>query len=110
MFRMWCTVPRGTHTMSSLAASTTTPPVSSHCRRPPSTTHHSSNSRCQCGRLPPPGGEAMRVTRLRSSAMIRLDQGGRAHLGDDLGDPGAQGVAPPRGGGGTSGQAVDDDR
>ena len=69
-------MPRGTHTMSSLAAFTTMPPVSSHCRRPPSTTHHSSNSLCQCGRLPPPGGVAINVTRLRSSAMIRLDHGG----------------------------------
>src|SRR6478672_6306300 len=61
--------------MSPLMASTTTPPVSSHCRRPASTTHHSSNSRCQCGRLPPPGGEAIRVTRLRSSAMRRRAHG-----------------------------------
>ena len=39
------------------------------------TTHHSSKSRCQWGRLPPPGGLAIRVTRWRSSAMIRFDQG-----------------------------------
>ena len=69
-------VPRGTQTMSSLFARTTTPPVSSHSRRPASTTHHSSNSRCQCGRLPPPGGLAISVTSWRSSAMIRLDHGG----------------------------------
>src|ERR671919_335648 len=74
--RMWRTAPRGTQTMSSLPARTTTPPVSSHSRRPARTTHHSSNSRCQCGRLPPPGALAISVTRLRSSAIIRLDQGG----------------------------------
>src|SRR5881397_1588195 len=73
---MWCTAPRGTHTMSSFAACTTMLPVSSHCSCPARTTHHSSNSRCQCGRLPPPGGLAMRVTSWRSSAMIRFDHGG----------------------------------
>ncbi len=62
--------------MSSFAAWNTTPPVSSHSSRPASTTHHSSNSRCQCGRLPPPGGLAISVTSWRSSAMIRFDHGG----------------------------------
>src|SRR5204862_310541 len=74
-FRIWCTVPRGTHTMSSRVAWTTLPPVSSHSSRPANTTHHSSNSRCQCGRFPPPGGLAISVTSWRSSAMIRRDQG-----------------------------------
>src|SRR3990170_883872 len=74
-FRIWWTVPRGTHTMSSLAAWMTVPPVSSHSRRPSSTTHHSSNSRCQCGRLPPPGALAISVTSWRSSAMIRFAHG-----------------------------------
>src|SRR5436309_3854845 len=72
---MWCTVPRGTHTMSSFLPCTTVPPVSSHSSVPASTTHHSSNSRCQWGRFPPPGALAMRVTRLRSSAMMRFDHG-----------------------------------
>src|SRR5215831_8781697 len=74
--RMWCTVPRGTQTISSFLARKTMSPVSSHSRVPARTTHHSSNSRCQCGRLPPPGGLAMRVTSCRSSAMIRFDHGG----------------------------------
>ena len=59
---MWCTVPRGTHTISSLPARTIVPPVSSHCNVPASTTHHSSKSLCQWGRLPPPGGLAISVT------------------------------------------------
>src|SRR5207249_6857499 len=62
--------------MSSLRASTTTPPVSSQRNSPAITTHHSSKSACQCGRLPPPGRLAIRVTRLRSSAMTRRDHGG----------------------------------
>src|SRR5437867_824011 len=74
-FRMWCTVPRGTHTISSRVAWTRLPPVSSHSSRPANTTHHSSNSRCQCGRFPPPGGLAISVTSWRSSAMIRRDHG-----------------------------------
>lgn len=72
---MWCTVPRGTQTMSSLRASTTIPPVSSQVNSPARTTHHSSKSACQWGRLPPPGGAAMSVTSCRSSAMSRVDQG-----------------------------------
>src|SRR5438128_653969 len=72
---MWCTVPRGTHTMSSFLPCTTVPPVSPNSSVPASTTHHSSNSRCQWGRFPPPGALAMRVTRLRSSTMMRFDHG-----------------------------------
>src|SRR2546430_11575242 len=53
-------------------------------RRPPRSTlfpyttlfRSSSNSRCQCGRLPPAGGLAISVTSCRSSAMMRLDHGG----------------------------------
>src|SRR5882672_10719493 len=77
---MWCTVPRGTHTISSLPASITVPPVSSHFSRPAMMTHHSSKSLCQCGRLPVPGGLAINVTRLRSSAISRTDQGGGPDL------------------------------
>src|SRR4029450_13531673 len=73
---MWCTVPRGTQTMSSLRASTRMPPVSSHVNSPARTTHHSSKSACQCGRLPPPGRLAMSVTSWRSSWMTRRDHGG----------------------------------
>src|SRR5882724_3945390 len=73
---MWCTVPRGTQTMSSLRASTTMPPVSSHVNSPARTTHHSSKSACQCGRLPPPGRLAISVTSWRSSWMTRRDHGG----------------------------------
>src|SRR5439155_601291 len=62
--------------MSSLFARTVVPPVSSHWGVPARTTHHSSKSLCQCGRLPPPGGLAISVTSWRSSAMMRLDQGG----------------------------------
>src|SRR4030095_13899801 len=73
---IWCTVPRGTQTMSSLRASTTMPPVSSQVNSPARTTHHSSKSACQCGRLPPPGRLQISVTSWRSSWMTRRDQGG----------------------------------
>src|SRR4029450_10324261 len=73
--RIWCTVPRGTQTMSSLAASKPVPPVSSHSSRPPSTTHHSSKSRCQCGRLPVPDGLEINVTSWPAPALIRLAHG-----------------------------------
>src|SRR5438105_7155818 len=75
-FLMWWTVPRGTHTRSSLVASITVPPVSSHCRRPARMTHHSSKSLCQCGRLPLPGPLAISVTRFLSSWSRRTDHGG----------------------------------
>src|SRR5215470_11062522 len=73
---MWCTVPRGTQTMSSFFAPKRMPPVSSHVNSPARTTHHSSKSACQCGRLPPPGRLQISVTSWRSSWMTRRDQGG----------------------------------